>query len=357
MNQIRSSFSPARFGRKQKLAIGLAGLITAGSAFMTCRGDDITALRARANQSFGPLPAQMPGAEQETPAMVRLGHKLFIDKRLSADKTVSCDTCHPLLGSGAYPGPTARGVSGKHGERNSPTVFNAGLQFARFWDGRATDLVAQAKAPMFNPNEMNMPAEAELLRRLRAVRAYQKLFPQAFPQAPDPVSVENLARALAAFERTLITHDRFDDFLKGKNRALNREERKGLATFLETGCGKCHDGPGLGGTSLQKLGVYHAYANTNDLGRARITRDESDNYIFKVPSLRNVALTAPYFHDGQVPTLDSAVRQMAYLQLDLQLSPADVASISTFLHVLSDKELVLQTPPHHRSGLTDLQPH
>jgi cytochrome c peroxidase len=339
------------------LAIGLISLVMTVFALMTCRGDDIAALRARANQVFGPLPAQMPGAEQDTPAMVRLGRKLFIDKRLSADKTVSCDTCHPLIGSGAYPGPIARGVFGRRGERNSPTVFNAGLQFAQFWDGRAADLVAQAKAPMFNPNEMNIPAQSELLQRLRAVGAYQNLFPQAFPQEPDPVTIESLARALAAFERTLITHDRFDDFLEGRKLALNREERKGLKTFLETGCGKCHNGPRLGGTSFQRLGVYHAYANTNDLGRARVTHDESDDYKFKVPSLRNVALTAPYFNDGQVGTLDSAVRQMAYLQLDLQLSPADVESITTFLHTLSDKELVLQTPPHHRSGLSDLQPH
>jgi len=303
----------------------------------------------------GRCPPKCPG-ERDNPARVRLGRKLFFDKRLSADRTVSCDTCHPLVGSGAYPGSTARGVSGKHGERNSPTVFNAGLQFAQFWDGRAADLVAQAKAPMFNPNEMNMPAEAELLRRLREVRAYQKLFPQAYPQATDPLTVENLAAALAAFERTLITRDRFDDFLKGSNRALNREERKRLETFLATGCGKCHDGPGLGGTSFQKLGVHHAYANTSDLGRARVTHEEADDYKFKVPSLRNVALTAPYFHDGQVVTLHSAVRQMAYLQLDIQLSPADVESITTFLRTLSDKGLVLHTPAHHRSGFADLHP-
>ena len=357
MNQTRNSFSPVRLRRKRKLAIGLVGLITTGFALQACRGEDIASLRVRANQVFGPLPAQMPGAGQDNPARVRLGRKLFLDKRLSVDKTVSCDTCHPLRSGGAYPGPTARGVSGRPGERNSPTVFNAGLQFAQFWDGRATDLVMQAKAPMFNPNEMNMPAETELLQRLRAVPAYQKLFPQAFPQTSDPVTIENLARALAAFERTLITHDRFDDFLQGRNGALNRAERKGLETFLETGCGKCHDGPNLGGMSFRKMGVYHPYANTNDLGRARVTHEAGDDYKFKVPSLRNVALTAPYFHDGRAATLDSAVRQMAYLQLDLQLSPADVESITAFLQTLSDKGLVLQTPVYHRSGLSDLQPH
>jgi cytochrome c peroxidase len=357
MNKGGSPFAPASIAQRRKPAIGLGIVIMTWFALMTCRGEDIAALRARASEVFGPLPARMPGAEQDTPAMVRLGRKLFFDKRLSANKTVSCNTCHPLSDNGAYPGPTARGASGKQGERNSPTVLNAGFQFAQFWDGRALDLVAQAKEPMVNPNEMDMPAGTELFRRLREARAYQKIFPQAFPQAPDPFTIENLARALAAFERTLITHDRFDDFLNGKNRALTWTERKGLRTFMETGCGKCHDGPGLGGTSYQKIGRYHPYANTNDLGRARITHEETDRYKFKVPSLRNVALTAPYFHDGQVATLDSAVRQMAYLQLDTRLSEADTESISTFLHALSDKGLALRQPAHHRSGLSDLQNH
>ena len=280
----------------------------------------------------------MPGAERDTRSLVRLGHKLFFDKRLSSNHKVSCNTCHQVSGQGgAYHQPTAPGANGKPGERNSPTVLNAGFQFAQFWDGRAPDLAAQAKEPMLNPDEMAMSTEAELIARLRGRASYRRKFRAAFPRAAEPVTLNHLAEALAAYERTLTTHDRFDQFLKGKDRALSRAERAGLRLFLTVGCRKCHDGPLLGGNSFQKVGVAHPYSNTNDIGRARITGDPADRFQFKVPSLRNVALTAPYFHDGQVATLNEAVRQMAYLQLDTRLSDDEVRSIVAFLRTLSDR--------------------
>jgi cytochrome c peroxidase len=318
--------------------VAMAGLVSSN----VLAGDDIASLRVQAKAVFAPLPMQMPGAEHDTPAMVKLGRQLYLDKRLSETKTISCDTCHSLESGGSYKGASLPGGFHPRENRDSPTVMNAGFQFAQFWDGRATDLVAQVKGPMFNPEEMGIPAEAELLKRLRDVKTYQTQFPQAFPDSPDPITTDNIARAIAAFERTLISHDRFDDFLKGGDRALDRAERKGLDVFLQTGCQKCHDGPGLGGNSFQKIGVRHPYANTNDIGRAKITDDDADRYQFKVPSLRNVALTAPYFHDGKVDTLNDAVRQMAYLQLDITLSTADAEAIENFLRALTDKRLALK---------------
>jgi cytochrome c peroxidase len=313
-------------------------LIAASATISPARAaaTDAASLRPRALDVFAPLPAKMPGGEDDTRAMVKLGHDLYFDKCLSVNKSISCNSCHALDTGGSYIHATSPGAFGKNGERNSPTVLNAGFQFAQFWDGRAASLEAQAREPMLNPDEMGMPAEAELLKRLREMKHYRAAFALAFPGSAEPVTIENLTKAIAAFERTLITHDRFDKFLKGSDRALSRAELKGLALFLDTGCAKCHTGPGLGGNSFQKIGVTHPYANTNDIGRAKITGNEADRFKFKVPSLRNVALTPPYFHDGQAATLVEAVRQMADLQFGKELTRPEAESIETFLHSLSD---------------------
>jgi len=324
----------------------LAGLLAALFTAHAFAADDTAALRARALEHFEPLPDKMPGAEHDTPALAKLGKKLYFDKRLSADKTISCFSCHKLNSqANPYSSPTLVGASGKPIERSSPTVLNAGFHVAQFWDGRAADLEAQAKLPLMNPDEMGMPPEAELIRRLRAKWLYRYRFEKAFPGAADPFTVDNMAKAIATYERTLVTHDRFDEFLKGSDGALSKGERAGLKLFLDTGCAQCHDGAGLGGGAFQRMGFVNAYANTNDGGRARITHDDADRFKFKVPSLRNVALTAPYFHDSGATTLSSAIRQMAWLQLDKKLSPVEVESIETFLHALSDKKLaVLRSP-------------
>ncbi|HMP84517.1 MAG TPA: cytochrome c peroxidase [Verrucomicrobiota bacterium] len=309
-------------------------------------------LRARALSVFSPLPDRMPGSENDTEAMVKLGRKLYFDKRLSADRKLSCNSCHSINTGGTYGRFTAGQSPVKHGERDSPTVFNAGLHIAQYWDGRVPDLDAQARQPMMNPDEMAMPDEAELLKRIESVGAYRKRFAEAFPGDTNGISVSNASRAIAAFERTLITRDRFDKFLNGKDRALSRRELRGLALFLDNNCQKCHNGPALGGNSFQKTGIFHPYANTNDTGRARITGDPADIYKFKVPSLRNVALTSPYFHDGKVATLPEAVRWMAHLQLDRELSRAEVDEIVAFLKTLSDERRAKQAANTTGSPLT-----
>jgi cytochrome c peroxidase len=298
-------------------------------------------LRAKAKDILGPLPDRMPGGAADTPALVALGQKLYFEKKLSVNNSQSCNSCHRVdEGRGGVDNePTSEGAFKKRGDRNSPTTLNAGFHFAQFWDGRASNLVAQAKGPILNPVEMAMPDEAEVLKRLKADRAYPPLFDKAFPGTANPITYENVAQAIAAFERTLITHDRLDDFQNGADRALSEPELRGLDLFLTAGCTTCHFSPALGGTSYQKVGLVHPY-ETPDLGRAKITKDEDDNYKFKVPSLRNVALTAPYFHDGKQATLRETVIKMAYIQLDRKLTDAEADSLVAFLNSLTDKPRV-----------------
>jgi len=295
-------------------------------------------LRQTSKAVLGPIPDKMPGSESDTPDMIELGRTLFFDVRLSANNTQSCNSCHAIdqQRGGADTVPTSLGDAGKHGGRNAPTVLNAGFHVAQFWDGRAADLAAQAKGPILNPVEMGMHGENAVLEKLNAVPGYDEAFAKAFPKDAKPLNYDNLARAIAAFEHTLITHDRFDDFLKGEDGALNDRERKGLQTFVSVGCVGCHNGPLFGGNSFQKLGVVNVY-KTDDQGRFAITKDEADKFKFKVPSLRNIEITAPYFHDGSQTTLEGTVREMAWLQLGRKLTDQEVDDIVTFLHTLTDK--------------------
>jgi cytochrome c peroxidase len=189
---------------------------------------------------------------------------------------------------------------------------------------------------------MGMPNEADVLERLRSTPEYQVSFRNAFPEAKEPITYDNVGEAIAAFERTLITRDRFDDFLKGDDRALSAREIRGLDTFLQLGCTTCHHGPLLGGSSYQKVGLVNTYENTKDLGRFVVSKDEEDKYKFKVPTLRNIGLTAPYFHDGAASSLDQAVRKMAWMQLGLELSEEQADSIVAFLQSLTDKSRVVR---------------
>ncbi len=296
-------------------------------------------LRKKATAVFAPLPDKMPGAEKDTPVRIKLGEKLYFEKRLSVNGTQSCNDCHMVdqQFAGVDNEPTSAGAHGKRGDRNSPTTLNAGFHFAQFWDGRAKDLEEQAQGPVLNPVEMAMPSEAEVIKRLSADKDYPTLFKEAFPGEANPISYQNFGRAVAAFERTLITRDRFDDFLKGSDSALTALELKGLDLFLNAGCTTCHTGPTIGGNMYQKIGVIHPYANTNDVGRIKITKEEWDEFRFKVPSLRNVALTWPYFHDGKAADLNEAVKQMAYMQLGKELTKDEITALSAFLTSLSDK--------------------
>jgi cytochrome c peroxidase len=274
---------------------------------------DAAALRARALAQFQPIPELAPGGERDTPAQIELGRRLYFDTALSLDNSQSCNSCHRIdkrLG-GVDNLPTSPGVKGENGSRNSPTVLNAALQMAQFWDGRAADLAEQAKGPVLNPVEMAMPDEATVVARLLAKHEYDFAFAAAFPDASEPISYDAMASAIAAFERTLLTHDRFDDFLGGDLAALNDVERAGLETFMDTGCAACHNGAALGGNSYMKLGLVKPYSASDDPGREQVTGNPADRQVFKTPMLRNIALTAPYFHNGRVATLDAAVRQMA----------------------------------------------
>jgi cytochrome c peroxidase len=308
---------------------------------------NVAELQTRAKQIFGPLPDKMPGAENDTPDMAALGKKLYFETEVSENRQMSCNTCHMVdeNRAGVDNEATSLGVHGKRGDRNSPTTLNAGFHFVQFWDGRAKTLEDQAKGPVLNPVEMAMPGEAEVISRLSAKKEYAALFKAAFPKDENPISYDNFARAVAAFERTLITRDRFDDFMKGDDKALSAQELNGLKLFMDTGCVTCHTSPTIGGNSYQKLGVIHKYANTNDMGRIKVTGEEWDEMRFKVPSLRNIALTYPYFHDGQIPTLDDAIKTMARLQLGKDLSAEDAAAIKAFLQSLTDKSRKPAKPP------------
>jgi cytochrome c peroxidase len=297
-------------------------------------------LRAGALKVLAPIPDKMPGAENDTPARVKLGRDLFFEKKLSANNTQSCNSCHAVDQNrgGVDNEPTSPGAFGKRGGRNSPTVLNAGFHVAQFWDGRAKTLEDQAKGPVLNPGEMAMPSEAAVIEKLKAEKKYVGSFKKAFPGESDPITYDNFAKAVGAFERTLRTHDRFDDFLKGDDKALTATELKGLDTFLSIGCTTCHTGPLLGGNDYKKLGILNAYENTSDKGRIEVTKEDYDEFVFKVPSLRNIALTAPYFHDGTQKTLEETIQKMAWLQLGKKLTADETRDLNAFLRALSDKK-------------------
>lgn len=301
--------------------------------------DDTERLIKRANRYFEPLPETMPGAENDTAEQIALGKELYSDARLSINDTQSCASCHRLEEgfAGVDNLPLSPGAKGQVGTRNSPTVLNAGWQRRQFWDGRAEDLVEQAKGPILNPVEMAMPDEATVEEKIRAVESYRDAFAKAFPDDEQPVTFQRIAEAIAAFERTLRSESRFDDFLKGDGAALNEMEKQGLVTFIKLDCVSCHDGALLGGESFEQLGKENPYDNQSDLGLYELSKDEDDRMVFKVSSLRNVARTAPYFHDGRIKTLPEAVRTMATLQLDQELTDRQVKDISGFLTALSDK--------------------
>ncbi|MCW5558387.1 MAG: c-type cytochrome, partial [Verrucomicrobiae bacterium] len=288
---------------------------------------------------IAPIPDKMPGAENDTPDRVSLGEKLFFEKKLSLNGSQSCNSCHAVdQGKGGVDNePTSPGAMGKRGGRNSPTVLNAGFHLAQFWDGRAETLEDQAKGPVLNPIEMAMPAPDVVIERLTSDPAYVAAFKKAFPDETQPINYDNFAKAVAAFERTLITRDRLDDFLKGDNSALSDQEKVGLNEFLTVGCTTCHYGPLLGGNNYKKVGIVNTYENGADKGRIEVTKEEYDELVFKVPSLRNIALTGPYFHDGQQAALPGTVKKMAWLQLGAELTPEQLDPLVAFLGSLTDK--------------------
>jgi cytochrome c peroxidase len=270
-----------------------------------------------------------------TAAQVALGRMLYHDARLSIDSTVSCNTCHPLGAYGVDHRPVSLGVKGQLGSRNAPTVFNAAGHLAQFWDGRAPTVEEQAKGPILNPVEMGMPSGEAVTQRLRALAEYRAAFAAAFPGEAEPVTYDNVGEAIGAFERGLITPSRWDAFLAGDTAALTSAERKGLNTFGALGCPACHRGTYVGGDMFQKVGLVEPWPEQRDLGRYAVTHRRGDQLVFKVPSLRNIERTAPYFHDGQVTTLEEAVRRMARYQLGRELRDGEVTSLVAWLKSLT----------------------
>jgi cytochrome c peroxidase len=286
-------------------------------------------------QAFAVLPAVVSSPENPiTPEKVSLGRKLYFETRLSKSQDISCNTCHPLDDYGAEDTAVSTGFKGQKGSRNAPTVFNAAGHIAQFWDGRAADVEEQAKGPMMNPVEMAMPSDKIVVATLKSVEEYRDEFKKAFPEDKNPITLDNAAKAIGAFERTLTTPSRWDKFLDGDQAALTDAEKAGFNEFTEVGCQACHAGAYVGGAMFQKLGVAKAWPKPDDPGRFDVTKQEADRMVFKVPSLRNVDRTAPYFHDGSVEKLDEAVKDMAEYQLGRRLSDQEAEQIVSWLKTL-----------------------
>jgi cytochrome c peroxidase len=289
--------------------------------------------RARLNEPFIPLPAVITLDSE----LVKLGGKLFHDPQLSADGTVACASCHHLNKGGDDDRPHSIGVNGKEGDINAPTVLNSSLNFRQFWNGRANTLEDQIDGPISNPNEMASEWK-HIVDYLRNNENYRQDFANTFGRAP---SVDLVKSAIATFERSLITPSRFDRWLRGDDSALSTDELKGYELFKQYRCDSCHSGDNVGGNMFQRLGAMEQYfgggrkLRPSDYGRFTVTGKEYDRFVFRVPSLRNVADTAPYFHDGSVRTLSQAVRIMIKYQLGREVVPADVELIAAFLGSLS----------------------
>lgn len=299
------------------------------------------ALMEAAQAQFKPIPTSAPAlpGNPATPAKLVLGQMLYFDPRLSASHAISCNSCHNIGLGGVDGEETSIGHHWQRGGRNAPTVFNAVFNTAQFWDGRAKDLEAQAGGPMVNPVEMASPT-AHVVEQLSATPGYVTAFRSAFPGSPSPVSLENAQRAIAVFEATLITPNApFDKFLKGNASALKDIQISGLKLFMDKGCAACHNGINVGGGRYAPFGVVEkpgaAFLPLEDKGRFMVTKTASDEYVFKVPTLRNIALTAPYFHTGKSWDLRQAVAVMGTSQLGANLSEDEIDRITSFLDSLT----------------------
>ena len=317
------------------LLLPLAGLLFADN------GDED--LLKQAKNIFGPLPQVMMSEKNPiTPEKVKLGKMVFYETRISVDGTVSCARCHPI---GLYAADGLKksiGNNCKLNPRNAPTVLNAAGQISAHWIGNRTDVEDQAKQSVIGPPSFGMPSYEVVESKLKGIKGYIDLFKEAFPGENNPVTINNFAKAVGAFERTLVTPARFDLFLKGDIAALNEQEKRGLRTYIEAACITCHLGPYAGGQMYQKFGIFEPYWKYTkrypiDEGRYVVTKNEADKYVFKVPILRNVGKTAPYFHDGSVDKLEGAVWIMGKIQLGKDLNKSQVREIVTFMKSLTGK--------------------
>ncbi|REL28629.1 cytochrome-c peroxidase [Thalassotalea euphylliae] len=305
-------------------------------------------LLTTARSYFSPLPKPALTLDQTALARIALGKQLYFESALSINNSQSCNSCHRLDnrlengGAGVDNLKTSVGALGQLGERNAPSTWNSSLHFAQFWDARVKTLAEQATLPIFNPKEMAMTSPAQVINRLKD-KGYHELFRQAFPTSKDGVNritMENLAIALADFQRTLVTQDRFDTYLSGDETAITAQEKAGLTLFIEKGCVACHNGPVMGGQLLMKMGIVEPYPNKVDLGRAQVTGNAGDKFFFKVPSLRNVLNTAPYFHDGGAATIEQAIIDTAKHQLGIRLTEQEANDIKAFFGSLDNQAIL-----------------
>lgn len=301
-----------------------------------------------------PVPADNPMSE----AKITLGKALFFDPRFSKDGNISCNSCHNVMEGGDDSRSNSIGFHDQRGGRSAPTVWNSAFLTAQFWDGRAATLEEQAKGPVTNPIEMGMDDLNEAMARVAKIPGYADMFKAAFPEAEKPMTEDNAAKAVAAYERTLITpNSAYDKYVKGDTKALTEQQVKGMNSFAELGCTACHSGPNFSGPNLpmgqgffMKFPTFAGseydakYQLTGDAGRYEVTKNDADKHMWRVPTLRNIALTAPYFHNGSVATLDEAVRVMAKTQLNKDLNDEQVADLVAFLEALTG-EFPEQTMP------------
>lgn len=323
----------------------------------------VTAMLLIASQTamcFEVLPASpsVPADNPMSAAKIELGKQLYFDPRLSVDGTVSCNSCHNVMTSGTDNRPVSIGIAGQKGGRNAPTVWNAAFMSMQFWDGRAVSLEDQAKGPILNPVEMGMPSADETVKRIGSIKGYVEQFKTVFGDK-DSLSYDNIAKAIAAYERTLLTpNSPFDRYLKGDKKALSNQAKRGMELVEQVGCSACHNGPNFAGPDMpvgtgfyQKFPTFEnnkyvkRYSLVADSGRYESTKIEADKHMWRVPTWRNVALTAPYFHNGSVKTLDEAVRVMAKTQLNKTLTDKEVKEIVAFLNSLTGR-IPKQTLPH-----------
>ncbi len=324
--------------------------------------------------AFEALPAtpKIPADNPMTAAKIELGKQLFFDPRLSIDGTISCNSCHNVMAGGTDNRAVSVGVGGQKGGRSAPTVWNAAFLSSQFWDGRAATLEDQAKGPILAGVEMGMPSEAAVIKRIKRIPGYVHAFTTVFGKS-DPVTYDNIAKAIATYERTLITlNSPFDRYLRGEKTALSDAAIRGMNTVESVGCTSCHTGANFSGPSslpvgeifLQKFPTFDnnnyvaKYDLKSDKGRYNVTQQKGDKHMWRVPTWRNVALTAPYFHNGSVETLDEAVRVMAKTQLDKNLTTQQVSDIVAFLNSLTGQfpqQTMPQLPNYNNASIVDIR--
>ncbi|HVY54283.1 MAG TPA: cytochrome-c peroxidase [Thermodesulfobacteriota bacterium] len=322
--------------------LGITIIILAALTAGMSRAEDETMKKAAA--LFKPIPATAPENKENpvTQEKVELGKMLYFDPRLSASDLISCNTCHNMGTGGVDLQETSVGHKWQKGPRNAPTVLNSVFNIAQFWDGRAKDLEEQAKGPMQATVEMSNTPD-RVIETLKSMPAYVDIFKNTFPGEADPVTFDNAVKAIEAFESTLLTPDSpFDKYIKGDAAALTDNQKAGLALFMDKGCAGCHNGINVGGGGYFPFGLVEKPADEirppGDKGRFTVTKTKSDEYVFKVPTLRNIALTAPYFHSGKVWDLHEAVRIMGEAQLGAKLTDEEVAKIVDFLGTLTGRQ-------------------